>query len=139
MLTKSEKLQKYLKKTDFEVFTFQRINSLDVFKHTENVDGIPIQSFIAIGENPATEITYILGNCTDALKHERLVFFMNELNVQRKLKFCIDDKGLITASFHYYADDDNFNADALISLYVVFFESLIKEGDIRKIMKIIWS
>lgn len=139
MNAKSIKLKNHLQESDFNVFDFQIVGSLEVFKHSENVDGVTVQSFIAIGETPCTEVRYMIGNCTDRIKQERLVAFINELNCERKLKYFLDVNGNIYAAFDYWASDNDFNPQTLVSIYVLFFKAIIDEGDIRKIMKIIWG
>lgn len=140
MEQKVNKLKEYLVKTNFDIFDVQSVDNLTAFKHIEMINGVPIQSVMVFDDSAAVETTFLLANCTDKLKQERLILFLNELNVQHKLKYYISETGNIIATFTYWAANEaEFNPQVLMNLYVVFFKSLIEDSTINKIMKIIWA
>jgi len=140
MKQKVRKLKEYLEKTNFDIFDMQSVDNLTAFKHIEMVNGVPIQSVIVFDDSVAVDTTFLLANCTDKLKQERLALFLNELNEQHKLKYYISETGNIIATFTYWASNEaEFNPQVFINMYVVFFKSLIEDSTINKIMKIIWA
>ena len=129
----------HLKAKNFEIFTLQTLDEVDVLKHTETSNGMSIQSLICFDDSPCTEITYLLANCTNKLKQEQIILYLNELNRQRKMKYNLSETGNIIASFIYWADDNAFNPETLLEMYIGFFRSLLEEGELPKLMRMIWG
>ena len=139
MKQKTSKFLNHLKVKNFEIFTLQTLDEVDVLKHTENSDGVSVQSLICFDDSICTEVTYLLANCSNKLKQEQIILYLNELNRQKKMKYNISETGNIIASFIYWADDTDFNPETLLQMYVSFFRSLLEEGDIPKLMRMIWG
>ena len=140
MKQKVRKLKEYLEETNFDIFDLQCVDGLIAFKHIEMVNGTPIQSIMVFDDSAAVDTTFLIANCTDVLKQERIMLFLNELNAQHKLKYYISESGNIIATFTYWAsNEEELNPKVLMNLYVVFFKSLIEDNTINKIMKIIWA
>ena len=141
MNSKSIKLKRYFQENNINFFDFRSVGDIDIFEHTENVEGAMVLTFIATAQDDTcTEVRFALGNCRDKIKQERIILFLNELNCQNKLKYFLDDaSGAVYACFHYWSTNEDFNPKEFFSLFVMFFQGIIQNGDIRKIMKIIWS
>lgn len=139
MFYKTRKAIDFLEQGNIQIFDIQSSNEADLLRHSENINGTTVQTIIMINNSPITEVVYIIGQCKDKQKHTQLVFLMNELNCDRRICYSIREDGLITATFYYYATDDDFNASTLFQTYVAFLDSLHKNNDISQIMKTIWS
>ena len=139
MHSKTTKFLNHLKNRNFEIFTIQTVDGVDVLRHTENSNGMSVQSIILFDASVGTEVTFVIANCPNKLKQEQIIMYLNELNLDRKMKYTLGKTGNIAAQFTYWADDESFNPENLLSMYVAFFRSLLEDGDIQKIMKLIWG
>lgn len=139
MFYKTRKLVEYLKEGNLQLFDIHSTSDADILRHNENINGFTLKSVIIINNTASIEVVYIIAQCTNIMKHEQMISLMNELNCDRQLKYCMRTDGLVTASFNYYADDNDFNADALLSLYAVFMKTFNDNNDINRIMRLIWG
>ena len=139
MLTKTLKLMEHLERGNLNLFDVQSTGDADVLRHTETINGFTINSLIIIDNSVCTETIFVIAQCSNIMKHEQLHAFLNQLNCQKKLKYCLREDGAITASMLYWANDEEFNPNNLLTLYVSFLNSLTESTDINKIMKIIWA
>ena len=138
MQYKTKKIVEYLKERDLHFFDIESDAENDILHHTESIDGISLKSLVFINDFASTEIVFMIAQCSNIMKHEQMILFLNELNCHRQLKYFMRD-GYVVASFYYYADNNDFNPDTFISLYAIFLQSFSKTNDISKIMKLIWS
>lgn len=139
MFTKTEKLIKYLELRCLQPFEILCTEEADILRHSETINGIQVQSTIYIDNSVCTEIVYSFAQCPYVMKRDDVILFLNELNCQRKLKYCLSDDGSVCALLHYWADDESFDCDNMLSLYASFMKSITQNSDVNKIMRIIWG
>lgn len=139
MFTKTKKIMEYLELRGLQPFEILCTSEADILKHGETINGIQIQSAIFLDNSVCTEIVYSFAQCPNVMRQEQVVLFLNELNCQRKLKYCLSEDGTVCAILNYWADNEGFDCDNLLSLYASFMKSITQNNDINKIMKIIWG
>lgn len=134
MDSRTEKFIAFLKDNNLNFFEIRPTDTGNILLHTENQ--IATKIFI---DNPSRiEIFYEFANCSNVLKQEQILTFLNQLNETNVLKYFWAETGEIVANITYWADDESFNPSTLFSLYLAFYRSLTNDHIVEQVMKIIW-
>lgn len=139
MQEKTKKFIKYLKEKNASHFEIESCENDDILRRTETINGNTISTGIIIENTACSSVTYLLAHCPNEEKRKELLILLNELNTKRRLKFAITSDGAVYATFIYLADDNAFDSEGFIALYLIFMKSIIDDGDLNSIMKIIWG
>lgn len=134
MDTKSEKFIEFLKDNNINFFEMRPIEKGTAFLHTEN----QIATRIFMDDSLRVDIFYSFAHCSNTLKQEQLLTFLNDLNETNVLKFFWAESGDIVANISYWIDEELFNPSTVFNLYLFFYKVLTDNHIVEQVMKIIW-
>lgn len=135
MNTRCEKFIDFLRGENIDFFEIHSLDeSATMLLHTEN----QIVTKIIFYNSLRTDIYYEFAHCSNVLKQEQLLTFLNKLNEAKVIKFFWTEAGPIVANITYWADEESFNPKTLLNLYGGFYNILIDDHIVEQVMKIIW-
>lgn len=110
-----------------------------LFQAQQNIANSSCIISIELRNNDVSIVYFALGKLNNLVKKESMLELLNEFNKESSiLKFYLDDDNAIIAMLDYIDNQEEFDANNLISFLGIAF-NLIQEKYFSKIMRVMWA